>query len=82
MISSPSWRNFRSSPVGDPWATNVDGTERLLDLRGALDVPEFHHVFFVNHDEGFDYRVFDILTSLGVIVRRQALVLCQGKTDG
>jgi thioester reductase-like protein len=36
--------SFRSSAAGDPWATNVDGTERLLDLCETLDVPEFHHV--------------------------------------
>jgi nucleoside-diphosphate-sugar epimerase len=36
--------SFRSSPAGDPWATNVEGTERLLDLCAALGVPEFHHV--------------------------------------
>jgi thioester reductase-like protein len=36
--------SFRPSPGGDPWATNVEGTERLLDLCAALGVPEFHHV--------------------------------------
>jgi nucleoside-diphosphate-sugar epimerase len=36
--------SFRPSPTGDPWATNVEGTERLLDVCSALGVPEFHHV--------------------------------------
>jgi nucleoside-diphosphate-sugar epimerase len=36
--------SFRRSPTGDPWATNVEGTERLLDLCAAQGVPEFHHV--------------------------------------
>jgi nucleoside-diphosphate-sugar epimerase len=36
--------SFHRSFAGDPWATNVEGTERLLDLCAALRVPEFHHV--------------------------------------
>ncbi len=36
--------SFRRSPAGDPWATNVEGTERLLELCAALGVSEFHHV--------------------------------------
>jgi nucleoside-diphosphate-sugar epimerase len=35
---------LRRSPMADPWATNVEGTQRLLDLCAALGVGEFHHV--------------------------------------
>src|SRR5262249_11642230 len=36
--------SLRRSPGGDPWTTNVDGTQRLLDLCAALGVGELHHV--------------------------------------
>jgi thioester reductase-like protein len=36
--------SFRPSPDGDPWATNVEGTERLLDLCATLGIAHFHHV--------------------------------------
>jgi thioester reductase-like protein len=36
--------SFRPSPDGEPWATNVDGTQHLLDLCAALGLAELHHV--------------------------------------
>jgi thioester reductase-like protein len=36
--------SFRSRSDGGPWATNVDGTRRLLELCAAAGVSEFHHV--------------------------------------
>jgi thioester reductase-like protein len=35
---------FHSSRADNLWATNVEGTERLLDLCAAQGVREFHHV--------------------------------------
>jgi thioester reductase-like protein len=36
--------SFRPRPDGEPWLTNVTGTERLLELAGALGLSELHHV--------------------------------------
>jgi nucleoside-diphosphate-sugar epimerase len=36
--------SFRSSPDGEPWRTNVGGTEALLRLAESLNIPEWHHV--------------------------------------
>ena len=36
--------SFHDSPDGRPWATNVEGTARLLELCRALRISEFHHV--------------------------------------
>ncbi len=36
--------SLRRSPAADPWATNVEGTQRLLDLCADLGINEFHHV--------------------------------------
>jgi thioester reductase-like protein len=35
---------FRRSFADELWATNVEGTERLLDLCAALGMREFHHI--------------------------------------
>ena len=35
---------FHHSPDGEPWATNVEGTRRLLELCHAVRLSEFHHV--------------------------------------
>ena len=35
---------FHDSAEGGPWATNVEGTVRLLELCRAVRVSEFHHV--------------------------------------
>jgi thioester reductase-like protein len=35
---------FHVSANGDPWATNVDGTARLLDFCTSAGIQEFHHV--------------------------------------
>jgi nucleoside-diphosphate-sugar epimerase len=35
---------LRPAPGSDPWATNVGGTQRLLELCGDLGVAELHHV--------------------------------------
>ncbi|HKI34550.1 MAG TPA: SDR family oxidoreductase [Gemmataceae bacterium] len=36
--------SLRRSFAADPWQTNVEGTQRLLDLCPALGIREFHHV--------------------------------------
>ena len=36
--------SFHDSADGGPWATNVEGTVRLLELCRALHISEFHHV--------------------------------------
>jgi thioester reductase-like protein len=36
--------SFRTTPDGDPRATNLDGTRRLLELCGTLGIREFHYV--------------------------------------
>ncbi len=35
---------LRRSAGSDPWATNVDGTQHLLDLCTALRIGELHHI--------------------------------------
>ena len=56
----------------------IQGLYIAGDVLCAVDcvraLPEFHHVIFVNHDNGFDDQVFDILTGLGVTVHRQSIV--------
>jgi hypothetical protein len=56
----------------------IQGLYVAGDVLCAVDcvraLPEFQHAFFVNHDEGFDHRVFDMLTGLGVRVHRQSIV--------
>jgi thioester reductase-like protein len=36
--------SFQPAPGGEPWTTNVDGTQHLLDLCRALGIGELHHV--------------------------------------
>jgi thioester reductase-like protein len=36
--------SFRATPDGEPWATNVRGTEALLRLARAVGMAEWHHV--------------------------------------
>jgi thioester reductase-like protein len=36
--------SLRPAPGSDPWATNVVGTQYLLDLCGTLGIVELHHV--------------------------------------
>jgi glycosyltransferase involved in cell wall biosynthesis len=56
----------------------IQGLYTAGDVLCAVDcvqaLPDYHHVLFVNHDDGFDRRVLDILTGLGVTVRRNAIV--------
>jgi thioester reductase-like protein len=35
---------FQPSSAGDPWATNVEGTARLLELCQSLGLSELHHL--------------------------------------
>jgi thioester reductase-like protein len=35
---------FRSTANGDPWATNADGTGRLLEWCASVGIREFHHI--------------------------------------
>lgn len=56
----------------------IQGLYTAGDVLCAVDcvraLSEFQHVFFVNHDEGFDNRVFDMLIGLGVTVHRQSII--------
>jgi glycosyltransferase involved in cell wall biosynthesis len=56
----------------------LQGLYTAGDVLCAVDcvraLPDYHHIFFVNHDEAFDNRIFGILTELGVMVRRNAIV--------
>ncbi len=36
--------SFQPSTGGEPWTTNVDGTQHLLDLCRAVGIAELHHV--------------------------------------
>ena len=56
----------------------IQGLYVAGDVYCAIDcvraLPEFKHVFFVNHNDGFDQNVFEILQGLGVDVKRNAIV--------
>jgi glycosyltransferase involved in cell wall biosynthesis len=56
----------------------LQGLYTAGDVLCAVDcvraIPEYNHTFFVNHDDWFDERVFGILTTLGVDVRRNAII--------
>jgi thioester reductase-like protein len=44
VIHSAAQVLYRPTPDGEPWATNVDGTRRLLELCRSAGVTEFHHL--------------------------------------
>ncbi len=44
VLHSAASLTFRRSADGEPFATNVEGTRKLLDLCRALGIAEFHHV--------------------------------------
>lgn len=56
----------------------IQGMYTAGDVLSAVDcvraLPDFDHVIFVNHDDGFDQRVYDLFTGLGASVRRQSLI--------
>lgn len=56
----------------------IQGMYTAGDVLCAVDcvraLPNFNHVIFVNHDDGFDQRVCDLFTELGASIRRQSLV--------
>ena len=56
----------------------LQGLYTAGDVLCAVDcvraLPEFHHVFFVNHNDGFDCRMFDMVVKLGVMVCRQSII--------
>lgn len=56
----------------------IQGMYLAGDVLCALDcvraLPEFSHVIFVNHDDGFDQSIADLFSDLGVNVRRQTLI--------
>jgi len=35
---------FTATPAGEPWATNVQGTQRLLNLCHRAGIADFHHI--------------------------------------
>ncbi|RKI41032.1 glycosyltransferase [Corallococcus sp. AB004] len=43
-----------------------------IDCARAL--PEYRHVFFINHEHGFNPELLELLTGMGCTVRRHALV--------
>jgi glycosyltransferase involved in cell wall biosynthesis len=56
----------------------VQGLYTAGDVMTAVEcvraLPEYRHVFFVNHGDGFDTRVHGILTDLGAEIRRSVIV--------
>jgi thioester reductase-like protein len=36
--------SFRATPDGEPWKTNVNGTQALLRLATELNIPRWHHI--------------------------------------
>lgn len=56
----------------------IQGLYTAGDVFGAIDcvraLGEYNHIFYVNHSDGFDSRIFDLLIRLGVGVRRDAIV--------
>ena len=44
VLHSAASLTFRRSPDGEPWATNVEGTPRLLACCRELGIGNFHHV--------------------------------------
>lgn len=36
--------SFRPTPDGEPWKTNVNGTQTLLRLASELKIPRWHHI--------------------------------------
>ena len=36
--------SFRAAPDGEPWKTNVNGTNALLRLAANLNIPRWHHI--------------------------------------
>jgi glycosyltransferase involved in cell wall biosynthesis len=56
----------------------IQGLYTAGDVLCAADcvraLPDYRHVFFINHDDNFDDGVYSILTELGVIMRRNAIV--------
>lgn len=44
VIHAAACVTLRGTPDGEPWKTNVDGTQRLLDLCRAAAISELHHV--------------------------------------
>jgi glycosyltransferase involved in cell wall biosynthesis len=56
----------------------IQGLYTAGDVFSAIDcvraAGEYDHVFYVNHSDGFDDRLFNMLTQLGVEVRRNTIV--------
>jgi thioester reductase-like protein len=44
VVHSAACVAFRPTTEGEPWATNLDGTSRLLNLCDGLGIQDFHHV--------------------------------------
>lgn len=44
VIHSAAQVLYRSTPNGEPWQTNVNGTRRLLELCRSVGVDEVHHL--------------------------------------
>jgi nucleoside-diphosphate-sugar epimerase len=44
VVHSAASLAFRPSPNGEPWATNLDGTRRVLEVCKQLGIEEFHYV--------------------------------------
>lgn len=44
VIHAAAYVAYHTTPDGEPWETNVNGTYRLLDLCRSLGVTEVHHV--------------------------------------
>jgi thioester reductase-like protein len=44
VIHAAASVHFQPSRDGEPWATNVDGTQHLLDLCRSMGIGELHHV--------------------------------------
>jgi glycosyltransferase involved in cell wall biosynthesis len=56
----------------------LQGLYTAGDVMCAVDcvraLPEYRHVFFVSHDDGFNADLADMLAGLGATIRRQAIV--------
>src|SRR5207248_9446905 len=81
---SPVWRRRGANGMSRIYH-QLQGLYTAGDVLCAVDcvraLPEYEHVLFVNHDDGFDDRVFGILADLGVPVRRRAIVTEADLTD-
>jgi thioester reductase-like protein len=44
VVHAAACVTLRGTPYGEPWRTNVEGTQRLLDVCRAARIAELHHV--------------------------------------